>query len=103
MRSNIKNEKAITLISLVITIIILLILAGISISALTKSGLFKTAQSATEEYERAEIKEELESEILNIKLGKLQKGEEFKREDLRELENIGVYVEDIRNTSNRRI
>ena len=34
-----RQEKGITLIALVITIIILLILAGISISSLTESGL----------------------------------------------------------------
>lgn len=41
-----KREKGITLVALVITIIILLILAGISISALTNQGLFKQAQNA---------------------------------------------------------
>ena len=39
-----KQSKGITLIALVITIIILLILAGISISALTNQGLFKNAK-----------------------------------------------------------
>ena len=41
-----KREKGITLVALVITIIILLILAGISISALTNQGLFTQAQNA---------------------------------------------------------
>lgn len=40
------KNKGITLVALVITIIILLILAGISISALTNQGLFKQAQNA---------------------------------------------------------
>ena len=38
-----RKTKGITLIALVITIIILLILSGISISALTNQGLFKNA------------------------------------------------------------
>jgi len=36
-----KSNKGITLVALVITIIVLLILAGISISALTNTGNFK--------------------------------------------------------------
>ena len=43
---NINNPKGITLVALVITIVILLILAGISISALTNTGLFAKATDA---------------------------------------------------------
>ena len=62
------KNKGITLIALVITIIILLILAGISISALTNQGLFrnaKIAQNATEkaEAEQGKILNEYEDEI----------------------------------------
>ncbi len=47
MKKNFKNEKAITLIALVITIIALLILAGISIATLTgNNGLLSKATSA---------------------------------------------------------
>ena len=48
------KDKGITLIALVITIIILLILAGISISALTNQGLFKNAKVAQNATEKAE-------------------------------------------------
>ena len=48
------KDKGITLIALVITIIILLILAGISISALTNQGLFKNAKAAQNTTEKAE-------------------------------------------------
>ena len=41
-----KGQKGITLVALVITIIILLILAGISIASLSNTGLFKNAQMA---------------------------------------------------------
>ena len=41
-----KEQKGITLVALVITIIILLILAGISIASLTGSGLFNKAKEA---------------------------------------------------------
>ena len=43
---NKNNPKGITLVALVITIVILLILAGISISALTNTGLFAKATDA---------------------------------------------------------
>ena len=46
MKERKKQQSGITLVALVITIIILLILAGISISALTNQGLFTQAQNA---------------------------------------------------------
>ena len=46
MKKKQKNTNGITLIALIITIIILLILAGISISALTQTGLFSRAKQA---------------------------------------------------------
>ena len=53
-----KNKnKGITLIALVITIIILLILAGITISSLTNTGLFKNAKLAKEKTEKEQEKE----------------------------------------------
>ena len=57
-----KSQKGITLIALVITIIILLILAGISISALTNQGLFKNAKEAQNATEKAE---EEQGKVLN--------------------------------------
>ena len=56
-----KKEKGITLVALVITIIILLILAGISISQLAGSGLFEKAKKAEEESKKSQ---ELENSIL---------------------------------------
>ena len=41
-----KNQKGITLVALVITIIILLILAGISVASLSGNGLFGKTQQA---------------------------------------------------------
>ena len=43
---NIKNKRGITLVSLVITIIILLILAGIGINALKQTNLFEQSKQA---------------------------------------------------------
>ena len=47
------RENGITLVALIITIIILLILAGISIANLTQTGLFEKAQEAKEKTEIA--------------------------------------------------
>lgn len=53
-----KNEKAITLVALVVTIIILLILAGISIVTLTGSGLFENARLAEQKSKNAQEEEQ---------------------------------------------
>ena len=50
-----KKNKGITLVALVITIIILLILAGISISALTNTGIFAKAKDAKQKSEDATL------------------------------------------------
>ena len=63
MKRTFKNTRGITLVALVITIIILLILAGISISALTKQGIFGKAQQAKQESEIAKIKEDINLEV----------------------------------------
>ena len=44
-----KRNNGITLVALVITIIILLILAGISIQAISNTGLFANAKRAKDE------------------------------------------------------
>ena len=55
------KNKGITLIALVITIIILLILAGVAISSLTgENGLLKKIQKASEENSEGTAKEKLE-------------------------------------------
>ena len=48
-----KRQNGITLVALVVTIIILLILATISIQSLTNTGLFKKAQEAKEKTQNA--------------------------------------------------
>ena len=53
MERNLRKNNGITLVALVITIIILLILAGISIASLSNTGLFKNAQKAKEESTKA--------------------------------------------------
>lgn len=55
-----KGQKGITLVALVITIIVLLILAGVTITlTLGENGIFKTAEKAGENYTQAQ-RDELE-------------------------------------------
>ena len=56
----IKNAKGITLVALVVTIVILLILAGVTITmTLGQNGLFTRAQAARKEYKQSEVQEDL--------------------------------------------
>ena len=66
MKGKARKTKGITLIALVITIIVLLILAGVSISMLTSdNGIIKQAQNAKEETEIASEKEAIQLTMVN--------------------------------------
>lgn len=72
-----KNNKGITLIALVITIIVLLILAGVSIAMLTgKNGILNQASRAGDETNRAEVLERVNME-LNGQLANAMAGDPF--------------------------
>ena len=59
MRKTFKNEIGITLIALVVTIVVLLILAGITINMLfSNGGIFRTAQDAANAWNEAVINEQ---------------------------------------------
>ena len=69
---NLRSKRGITLIALVVTIIVLLILAGVSIQMLVgESGILEQAKNAVEKYKEAEKDEEkaldkLEEQLENI-------------------------------------
>ncbi len=70
---NKKKAKGITLIALVVTIIILLLLAGISVQMLTgNNGILTRAEEAKIVYEESEFKTQLELEILGNHDEKMQ-------------------------------
>lgn len=71
MYKNLIKHGGITLIALVITIIILLILAGITISTMINSGLFSKAQTATNEYSEKSAEEKLQLELSNLYMEKI--------------------------------
>lgn len=84
------DKKGITLIALVITIIVLLILAGVTIATLTEeNGLISRAQEAKEKTESAEMGEKIQTAILAAKTnpqGELTK-EGIEEELQKEFEN----------------
>ena len=56
-----KKESGITLVALVVTIIVLLILAGVAISlTIGENGILTRAQNATKKWDEAETHEETE-------------------------------------------
>ena len=66
IKNEIKNQKGITLLVLVITIVVLLILAGVTIATLTgENGILTRAQEAKEKTEEAAKREEAELADLN--------------------------------------
>lgn len=52
-----KNDRGITLVALIITIIILIILAAVAINSLTHDGLADLAVRSTQEYDKAQTNE----------------------------------------------
>ena len=68
---NLKNKNAITLIALVITIVILIILAGVAINlTLGDNGIFRKTITAREDYELAAAREKVELKIAEIQAEK---------------------------------
>ena len=92
-----KNKnKGITLIALVITIIILLILAGISISALTNQGLFKNAKIAQNATEKAEIEQ---GQKLNEYEDEINKYLNNSNEDKKEVKLVADNINKVLSTT----
>lgn len=65
------KERGITLVAFVVTIIVLLILAGISIQAITNTGLFANAKLAKEKTIKAEMQEAVSIAVQNLQIDKL--------------------------------
>ena len=71
-----KKEQGITLIALVVTIVVLLILAGITINMLfSNGGIFKTAQDAANAWNQAVINEQADLDNLTEQIQNLVNGQ----------------------------
>ena len=75
-------SKGITLVALVITIVILLILAGISIQSITNTGLFANAKRAKDESMEGQLQEEISLAIQSIQTEEIYKGNSVTLETL---------------------
>ena len=60
MLKDVKRNKGITLIALVVTIIVIIILAGVTIAALSSSGIIGRANEAKDKTEQASAEEEVQ-------------------------------------------
>ena len=84
----IRNKEGITLIALVITIIVLLILAGVSIAMLTgTNGILTQAQKAKSETEKAAARESLEIKMLGAKT---ENSTESIEDSLSKMDNVEI-------------
>ena len=73
-KSKLKESKAITLIALVITIVVLIILAGVAINlTLSQNGIFNKASEGKDKYEIAAIKERVELELTALEMENIDK------------------------------
>ena len=61
-----KQQNGITLIALVITIIILLILAGVTLNIVFNGGLIEKSQTAVDTYGEESARERIEIELVNM-------------------------------------
>ena len=84
-----KGNKGITLIALVVTIVVLLILAGITIATLTgENGMLAKATQAKEEYQKEQAKEKIEIAILDYRANMKEKPLYIYLEKIEGLESI---------------
>ena len=98
--SNIKfptSNSAITLIALIITIIVLLILAGVTLSmVMGDSGIFSKANQAKNKTEVAQYEEELRMCVLEIQADEATNGTTFGIDTIRK--NLVEKVKELENT-----
>ena len=95
MKGKLKNAKGITIIALVITIIVLLILAGVSIGTLTgDDGIVTQTQTAAEESRGSSVEEARELWLIDLEAGKEKSLEEL----LQELKEQDLLDDDEINT-----
>ena len=81
MKENLKTKRGITLIALIISIIILLILATVTIRILMNQGIIKHAQNATVAYKNAEENETRQLDLAEEKMSQNYKNKELSNEE----------------------
>ena len=102
MNENFKQKKGITLIALVITIIMLLILAGVSIATLTgQNGILTQANSAKTQTEISDATEQAKLDITAWQSDKMAKGEDSTLSDsiIKGILTGKDYVKEVKDSS----
>ena len=90
-----KSIKGITLVALVITIVILLILAGISIQAITNTGLFANAKRAAEESKYANAEEKVKMAVMASYDENASLNKELLKDSLNKIDGINPKVTEV--------
>ena len=86
-----REQKGITLIALVVTIIVLIILAGVSINMLVgENGIITQSQRAEEDYSKSEVKEKVELALNEYMIEKSTEGDSNFANFLRKTLQVGV-------------
>ena len=90
------NAKGITLVSLAVTIIVLIILAGVAINVtLGENGIFNKAKEAKRMQLEAEYKEKIGTDILAAQVEAIARNEELEDEQIKDIiSNYGELQED---------
>ena len=88
MKQKLKNNKGITIVALVITIIIMLILAGVTVKIATGGGIIDKTKNTSDEFEIEQEKEKVKSGYLSYKTAKMVDND------------AKLFVEDAKTTGN---
>ncbi len=94
-----KNQKGITLVALVVTIIVLIILAGIAISmTVGENGIFTKAKEAKRLQITAEAKEKIGTEILAAQVEAIERNEELEQAQVEDIVSKYGTLQDDKDT-----
>ena len=94
-----RKEKGITLVALVVTIIVLIILAGISINLLLgENGIITKAQEAKKQQKIAEIKEKISLELASAETDAIIRNESLEEEQLNDIVSKYGTLQDDKDT-----
>ena len=95
----IRNQKGVTLVALVVTIIVLIILAGININLLLgENGLITKAQEAKKQQKIAEIKEKISLELASAETDAIIRNESLEEEQLNDIVSKYGTLQDDKDT-----
>ena len=94
-----RDEKGITLIALVVTIIVLIVLAGIAISmTVGENGIFAKAKEAKRLQITAEAKEKIGTEILAAQVEAIERNEELEQAQVEDIISKYGTLQDDKDT-----